>query len=75
MSDAYQQYEDAVVSIAQHDLAAALELATGTFVSLLIATMKLHGHDPDREIRVDGGENRDITVHAPKKRTTGREGE
>lgn len=67
MIDAEQRYVDAITDIAKKDLAAALQLATGTFVSLLLAVMDLYGHDTDKEIKVDGGENRDITVHAPKR--------
>jgi hypothetical protein len=66
MTDAGKRVMDALGDLAAQDLSIALQVATGAFVSLLIAVMELHGHDTDREIRVDGGENRDITVHAPK---------
>jgi hypothetical protein len=68
-----RQYEEAVIALAQQDLVTALQLATGTFVSLLVAVMKRHGHDANKEIKVDGGANRDITVHAAKPRATTQE--
>lgn len=43
-----------------------LTLLTGAFVSLTVELVRRQGHDVDREIRIDGGEQRDITIHAPK---------
>lgn len=43
-----------------------LALLTGMFVGLTIEVCRREGCDVDREIRVDGGKQRDITIHAPK---------
>jgi len=46
--------------------AEALAIITGTFVSLTLAVVKNAGHSVDRDLKIDGGANRDITIHAPK---------
>lgn len=58
---------DLYVKLAQRDPAMALQVATGAFVSLLVSYMEARGFETDKNIHVDGGENRDITVHAPKR--------
>lgn len=60
------QITDLYVQICQRDPAMALQVATGAFVSLLLSYMRARGFETDGEIRVDGGDERDITVHAPK---------
>lgn len=49
-------------------VADVLQLITGVFVGLTVELLRREGHDPNTEIRVDGGERRDITIHAPKTR-------
>lgn len=44
----------------------ALAVITGAFVSLTLAVVKNAGHSVEGDLRIDGGENRDITIHAPK---------
>lgn len=61
------QVADLYVQIAERDPALAVQIATGAFVSLLVSYLKANGQETDIHIRVDGGNNRDITVHAPKK--------
>jgi hypothetical protein len=39
---------------------------TGSFVGLIEALAKVNDHDPNVDIRIDGGTSRDITIHAPK---------
>lgn len=58
---------DLYVKLAQRDPAMALQVATGAFVSLLVSYMEARGFETDKNIHVDGGDNRDITVHAPKR--------
>ena len=48
--------------------AASMSLITGCFVSLVIQYMEHKGYSTDRDITIDGGENRDITIHAPKEK-------
>lgn len=43
-----------------------LSVITGTFVSLTVELVRRRGHDISREIKVDGGPNRDVTIHAAK---------
>lgn len=54
------------MELGQRDPAMALQVATGAFVTLLISYLKAQGLETDKNIHVDGGANRDITVHAPK---------
>lgn len=61
-----EQVCDFYAKIAQRDPAMALQVATGAFVSLLVSYMEARGFETDKDIHVDGGDNRDITVHAPK---------
>jgi hypothetical protein len=44
----------------------ALAVITGAFVSLVVAAVREKGHETDREIHIDGGLERDITIHSPK---------
>lgn len=47
-------------------VADVLQLVTGVFVGLTVELLRREGHDPNKEIRVDGGAQRDITIHPPK---------
>lgn len=50
----------------------ALLIATSVFVSLVLELAEKNGYDGSSEIKIDGGFNRDITIHAPK--ATARDG-
>jgi hypothetical protein len=43
-----------------------LTILTGAFVSLTVEVVRRAGHDISKPITVDGGKQRDITIHAPK---------
>ncbi|MBR7929445.1 hypothetical protein [Burkholderia ambifaria] len=43
-----------------------LAFITGVFVGLTLELVRREGHDVNKEIRIDGVEQRDITIHAPK---------
>lgn len=43
-----------------------LSVLTGAFVGLTVELVRRKGHDMTLPIKVDGGPNRDITIHAPK---------
>ncbi|MEB2504595.1 hypothetical protein SB394_11800 [Burkholderia sp. BCCIQ04A] len=43
-----------------------LAFITGVFVGLTIELLRREGQDVDKEIRIDGVEQRDIAIHAPK---------
>lgn len=62
-----EQVCDFYAKLAQCDPAMALQVATGAFVSLLVSYMEARGFETDKNIHVDGGDSRDITVHAPKR--------
>ena len=47
-------------------VADALSAATTIFVSLVLSYTKARGHDTNQPITINGGENRDITIHPPK---------
>ncbi|WP_132644713.1 hypothetical protein [Rubrivivax gelatinosus] len=60
------RFQRAVEDLLAIDYPTALSIVTGTFVSLTLEVMRRHGHEPSGDVRIDGGENRDITIHAPK---------
>jgi len=41
-------------------------ILTGSFVSLTLELLRRQGHDVAKEIKIDGGSERDITIHAAK---------
>ena len=43
-----------------------LTILTSSFVSLTLELVRLEGHDTNLPVKIDGGPNRDITIHAPK---------
>lgn len=43
-----------------------LPILTGAFVALTVELVRRQGHDVGQKIEVDGGVERDITIHAPK---------
>lgn len=66
LQQAAERFQSALVDMLNVDYQAALSIVTGTFVSLTLEVIRRHGHDPKGEVRVDGGKNRDVTIHAPK---------
>lgn len=59
-------FQTALLDMLENDYAATLSIVTGTFVSLTMEVLRRNGHESDGEIRIDGGENRDVTIHARK---------
>ena len=43
-----------------------LSILTGSFVGLTVELVRRQGHDTKKQITVDGGNQRDITIHATK---------
>ena len=41
-------------------------MLTGCFVSLTLEVLRRKGHVPDGDIKINGGDQRDITIHPPK---------
>lgn len=54
--------------------AEAITTATTIFVSLVISYAEMRGADTNQRIDIDGGENRDITIHPPKAKASGKKG-
>lgn len=46
--------------------AEVLTVITGAFVGLTVEMVRRAGHDISKPITVDGGKQRDITIHGPK---------
>jgi cell division ATPase FtsA len=64
---AIERLGDAIATAVQTaDVQDVLALLTGSFVSLTLEMLRRGGHDPKGDVLLDGGENRDITIHAPK---------
>jgi ketosteroid isomerase-like protein len=53
-------------AVSTADVQDVLALLTGSFVALTLEMLRREGHDPKGDVLLDGGENRDITIHAPK---------
>jgi hypothetical protein len=53
-------------ALAEEPVADVLAIVTGAFVGLTVELVRRQGHDVNKEIKVDGGTQRDITIHAPK---------
>lgn len=66
--DNFRAALDALVEEAEADV--ALALITGAFVGLVKAVMESNGLDTSGAILIDGGTNRDITIHAVKPKAT-----
>lgn len=63
---AIEELGEAIGRAIDESLSDALVVITGAFVGLAVAAVREKGHDPDCKIRIDGGLERDITIHAPK---------
>lgn len=61
-----QAFEDAFVKLVEEDTEGALQLITGMFVGLMLEYLRRRGLETARDIKIDGGKSRDITIHAPK---------
>lgn len=61
-----ENLEKALLDLVREDASSALSVLTGLFVSLTLEVLRRQGHVPDGEIRIDGGDQRDITIHKPK---------
>lgn len=47
-------------------VADVLSVLTGAFVGLTVEVVRRQGHEAEKTITVDGGDKRDITIHAGK---------
>lgn len=63
---AEKNFEKALLDLAGENVSLALSVLTGCFVSLTLEVLRRKGHVPDGDIKIDGGDQRDITIHPPK---------
>lgn len=66
---AEKNFEKALLELAGEDVSTALSVLTGCFVSLTLEVLRRKGHVPEGDIEIDGGDQRDITIHPPKTAT------
>ncbi|MCY1548424.1 hypothetical protein D9M68_845330 [compost metagenome] len=64
--DPAQAFENALMRLIDESPSTALCVVTGSFVSLTLLLLEANGHKPEGDINIDGGKNRDITIHAEK---------
>lgn len=67
---AEKNFEKALLELAGEDVETALTFLTGCFVSLVLEVLRRKGYETDGDIKIDGGDQRDITIHAPKTQQT-----
>jgi len=63
---AEKNFEKALLDLAGENVSLALSVLTGCFVSMTLEVLRQKGHVPDGDIKIDGGDQRDITIHPPK---------
>lgn len=63
---AERAFHRAVIDLAEESVSRALALLTGHFVGLTLEVIRRNGEEADGEIRIAGGQARDITIHAAK---------
>lgn len=69
MSRTAEQFQDALLEmIDEEGMNFALSIVTGTFVGLTLQALREQGHEPEGEVLINGGDSRDVTIHAAKKR-------
>lgn len=66
LTPAQQAFVDAFDHLLAESPVMALVMITGMFVATAVGVTEAHGHDTSGEVRIDGGKERDITIHAPK---------
>ena len=63
---AEKNFEKALLELAGEDVSTALSVLIGCFVSLTLEVLRRKGHVPEGDIKIDGGDQRDITIHPAK---------
>lgn len=67
MSAAIEQLGRAIEeALDEAPLSDVLSILTSAFVGVTLAVCKQQGHDTNLPIKIDGGEQRDVTIHPPK---------
>jgi hypothetical protein len=70
-ADVLAKVEDAIErALEQAPVTDVLAVVTGAFVGLMVEVVRRRGLDTSKEINVDGGVNRDITIHPTKDQRT-----
>jgi hypothetical protein len=55
-------------ALAVAPVVSVLSFVTGAFTGLAIELVRREGHDASKDITIDGGPSRDITIHAKKEK-------
>jgi len=64
---AIKNLEEAIEqALEEEPVADVLSVLTASFVALTVEVVRRQGLDVSKEIKIDGGEQRDVTIHAPK---------
>jgi len=66
LTPAQQAFVDAFDQVLSECPDTALVMITGMFVATTLGVTEAHGYDTTKEVFIDGGKERDITIHAPK---------
>ena len=61
-----QEFQESFIRLLEANQPDALAMVTGMFVSLVSNLISASGEDATKEIQIDGGMSRDITIHAVK---------
>jgi hypothetical protein len=64
---AIKNLEEAIgQALEEEPVADVLSVLTASFVALTVEVVRRQGLDVSKEIKIDGGAQRDVTIHAPK---------
>lgn len=67
MANDLNKLSDAIAqALKTHPAADVLTIITGCFVGLTLELVRRSGNDVEKEITINGGKQRDVTIHAPK---------
>ena len=67
MSKAHDEFDaDFYKFLVAVGIADAMSVVTGMFVSLMVNYIEHKGEDPNKSITINGGDMRDVTIHATK---------
>lgn len=76
MVDKVQPLRDAIdLALKECPVSDVLSVLTGSLVGLSVELVRRNGHDINKEIKLDGGAQRDITISAPKTAAHAAQGE
>ncbi|HEX5278147.1 MAG TPA: hypothetical protein VFW42_10815 [Fluviicoccus sp.] len=66
VTQAEERFVEALGDLIKEDVVNALAVLTGAFVGLTVEMVSRQGHVSTGDITIQGGNERDITIHAEK---------